>query len=34
MGTGTSACADVVSTSTLGSRKMEMSDKICNFPEG
>ncbi|PKN76484.1 MAG: hypothetical protein CVU52_04620 [Deltaproteobacteria bacterium HGW-Deltaproteobacteria-10] len=34
MGSGTSACADVVSTSTLGSRTMEMRDKICNFPEG
>jgi prepilin-type N-terminal cleavage/methylation domain-containing protein len=34
MGSGTSACADVVSTSTLGSRAMEMRDKICNFPEG
>lgn len=34
MGSGTSACADVVSISTLGSRTMEMRDKICNFPEG
>ncbi len=34
MGSGTSACADVVSTSTLGSRTMEIRDKICNFPEG
>ncbi len=34
MGSGTSACADVVSTSSLGNRTMEMRDKICNFPEG
>ncbi len=33
-GSGTSACADVVSTSILGSRKMEITDKICSFPEG
>ena len=34
IGSGTSACADVVSTSSLGNRTMEMRDKICNFPEG
>jgi prepilin-type N-terminal cleavage/methylation domain-containing protein len=34
MGSATSACADVVSTSSLGSRRMELRDKICNFPEG
>ena len=34
MGSGTSACADVVSTSSFGNRTMEMRDKICNFPEG
>lgn len=32
-GSGSSACADVVSTSILGGRKMEMTDKICSFPE-
>lgn len=34
MGSGTSACAEVVSTSTAGSKTMVLRDLVCNFPEG
>ena len=33
MGSGISACAQIVSTSTIASKTMVLRDLICNFPE-
>ncbi|MHB8137505.1 MAG: type IV pilus modification PilV family protein [Smithellaceae bacterium] len=34
MGSQNSACAEVVSTSAIGSKTMVLKDFVCNFPEG
>jgi type II secretory pathway pseudopilin PulG len=34
MGSGQSACADVVATATIENRTMVLRDQVCNFPDG